>query len=253
MDIYLGGILWVVCAAAGGALIAYFVRRIGMAEGRVNNNEAAGHVFTIIAGLHAVLVSFVLISLFDAVGAADDGSYQEANSLVAASWAAESLPEPASTRARELSRSYAEIVARQEWPAMGAGDEVSTLGWERLNELRVVVADAAANDEWQIDRKTEAADQLARVSQAREARLTAAGGGEVGAVLWLVLVVGSVLTVLLSNLFGGTRRTTHILIVTTLSAVIALLLFAIYQLQNPFGGGAQIGPDAFQWAVDRLR
>jgi hypothetical protein len=33
---------------------------------------------------------------------------------------------------------------------------------------------------------------------------------------------------------------------------LAVLLFAIYQLQNPFGGGASIGPDALQSALGRL-
>ena len=31
-----------------------------------------------------------------------------------------------------------------------------------------------------------------------------------------------------------------------------LLLFATHQLQNPYGGGAQVGPGAFQSALDRL-
>jgi hypothetical protein len=41
-------------------------------------------------------------------------------------------------------------------------------------------------------------------------------------------------------------------IVSMLSGAIGLLLFAIYQLQNPFGGGASVGPDAFISALSRL-
>ena len=252
MDIYLAGVLWVLCAAAGGAVIAYLVRRLGPDEGRPDNNEAAGQVFTIIAGLHAVLVAFMLISLFDAVDETDEGSYREANSLVVASWAADSLPEPVGEQVRDLSRSYADTVVNKEWPRMREGGEIPGEGWARLDELRATVAQAPTVDDWQSDRKTEAANQLSEVYEARQERLTAAGAGGVGSVVWFVLVVGSVITVLLSNLFGGTKKKTHIVIVTTLCGVIAMLLFAIYQLQNPFGGGARVEPDAFQWAIARV-
>ena len=66
MNIFVAGSLWVAGAACVGGLIAYLVRRLGRDdEGRPGNNDAAGQVFTIVGGLHAVLVAFVLISLFD--------------------------------------------------------------------------------------------------------------------------------------------------------------------------------------------
>jgi hypothetical protein len=42
------------------------------------------------------------------------------------------------------------------------------------------------------------------------------------------------------------------LIVSALAGTLALLIYAIYQLQNPFAGGAAIGPEAFRAALDRL-
>jgi hypothetical protein len=258
MNVYLSGLLWVTGAVVGAGGIAYLVRRFGRHEGRRDNNDPAGQVFTIVSGLHAVLVAFVLISLFDAVSAAYDGSYQEAESLVAASWAADSLEEPARTRVRELSASYADTVVQQEWPWMrdGAritdGRQVVGSGWAQLDQLRVAVAEATTTDDWQADRKVEAANQLLQVYQERQSRLTAAFDRGVVAVVWLVLIIGTGLSILLPTLFGGTRMTTHVVIVATLAGTLTLLLFSIYQLQNPFSGGARIEPDAFKWAIDRL-
>jgi hypothetical protein len=113
---YLAGLLWVAGVALGAALVAYLVRRIGATEGTVANNEAAGQVFTLVGGLQAVLLAFVLISLFDGVSAAEDGSYAEADGVVAAVWAADS---------RELS------------------------------DLRRLLADAPARDQWTVDQKGE--------------------------------------------------------------------------------------------------
>lgn len=45
---------------------------------------------------------------------------------------------------------------------------------------------------------------------------------------------------------------THMVVVGALAATIALLMFAIYQLQNPFSGGALVPPDAFVSAAERM-
>lgn len=250
MNLYLAGLLWVVGIAAVAGVLAYLVRRIGETQGVVDNNEAAGQVFTLVGGLQAVLVAFVLISLFDATAAAEDGSYAEADSLVAAVWAAQELPN--SEGVTEGARAYAREVIAEEWPNMRTGDEIDGRGWDALEDLRAAVATSPATDEWAVDRKTEATNQLWTVYQQRQERLNAAGGG-VNSVVWFALVVGAIMAVALPILFGGPKPATHILIVSILAGTMTLLLFATQQLQNPYGGGAQVSPAAFESALDRLR
>jgi Protein of unknown function (DUF4239) len=251
MSVYTTGLLWVGGAAIIAAVSAYLIRKYGPDEGRAENNEAAGQVFTIVGGLHAVLVAFVLIALFDAVTQAGESAYREADGLVAASWAADALSPETGDEVRQLARTYAATVIDEEWPSMERGADVESSGWEQLDRIRKVVADAPAEDEWQVDRKTEAASQLWQVYEAREQRLDAAGGG-VSSVVWFVLVVGSVLAIGLPLLFGGPLMRTHVIIVATLAATITLLLYATYQLQNPFGGGAEVSPEAFEAALERF-
>ncbi|NUT52460.1 MAG: DUF4239 domain-containing protein [Saccharothrix sp.] len=251
MSIYLTGLLWVGGAAVVAATLAYLIRKYGETEGRSANNEAAGQVFTIVGGLHAVLVAFVLIALFDAVSQASASAYREADGLVAATWAADALSPETGAEVRQLSRAYASTVIDDEWPAMTTGSAFESTGWSQLDRMRQVVAEAPAEDEWQVDRKTEAANQLWTVYEARQERLDAAGGG-VSSVVWFVLVAGSLLAISLPLLFGGPLMRTHVLIVATLAATITLLLYATYQLQNPFGGGAGVSPAAFEAAVERF-
>lgn len=253
MSIYLTGVLWVIGAATVAGVTAYFVRRFGQDEGRPGNNDAAGQVFTIVAGLHAVLVAFVLIALFDAVAQARKGSYVEANALVAVTWAADSLPEPTRSEVREHSIDYVSTVLNSEWTQMRAGVEVSGPGWGQLDQIQIDLARAETSEDWQEARKSSATEALTEVYEARQQRLLQANGDHVGAVVWFALVLGSVISTLLPNLFGGTRLGTHVIIVSTLAGTITVLLFAIYQLQNPFGGGAMVDPDAFRNALERLR
>jgi len=251
MSIYVNGLLWVAGAALAAGVLAYLVRRIGATEGSVDNNEAAGQVFTLVGGLQAVLVAFVLISLFDATADAENGSYAEADNLVAAVWAADALP--VADKVTDEARAYANTVSVQEWPHMRDGTEVSGRGWDELEALRATVARAPATDEWAISRKTEASNRLWEVYQARQNRLNTASSGGVNSVVWFALVAGAVMAVSLPILFGGPKPATHILIVSILAATLTMLLFATQQLQNPYSGGAQVDPAAFESALERLR
>ncbi|WP_410654113.1 hypothetical protein [Amycolatopsis sp. lyj-112] len=253
MGIYLTGIAWVAGAAVVAGFVGYLVRRFGWDEGRRDNNDAAGQVFTIVGGLHAVLVAFILISLFDSTSAAREGSYHEADSLVAAVWAADSLGTEVKDEVRKISAEYIATVEQQEWPRMAEGGEtVPDIGWTQLDQLRKAVEKAPTDDDWVRERKAEATTQLWQVYEARQARLTTVEGSRVGGVVWFALILGSLISVLLPNLFGGTRLAAHLVIVSTLAGTITLLLFAIYQLQNPFGGGVRIPPDAFVAAMARI-
>lgn len=252
MGIYLTGLVWVTGAALFAGFVGYLVRKFGRDEGRPDNNDAAGQVFTIVGGLHAVLVAFILISLFDAAGAARDGSYHEADSLVAVVWAADSLGVEVKDEVRRLSAAYVTTVEQQEWPRMAEGGAVPDTGWAQLDQLRAAVEKAPSEDEWVRERKAEATAQLWQVYEARQTRLTTVEGSRVGGVVWFALILGSLISVLLPNLFGGTRLAAHLVIVSTLAGTITLLLFAIYQLQNPFGGGVRIPPDAFTAALARI-
>jgi hypothetical protein len=251
MSLYLVGLIFVTGVAVVAAAVAFVVHRLGAGEGRTEHNDAIGQVFTIVGGLHAVLMAFVLISLFDAAGTASADSYREANTLVAIDWAGDSLPEPARGQIHALSQAYLSTVIDQEWPRMRAGQDLDDTGWAQLEELRLTIEHADAAGEWQQDRKQQAANRLWEVYQARQDRIAASGGG-VGLVLWFALVVGSVMSLALPNLLGGTRLATHIVVMAVLAATIALLLFAIYQMQNPFSGGASIEPEAFQSARELL-
>ncbi|WP_026421398.1 DUF4239 domain-containing protein [Actinokineospora inagensis] len=253
MNIYVTGLIWVFGAAIVTAGVAYLIRWIGETQGTMENNEAAGQVFTIVGGLHAVLLAFVLISLFDATSAAEDDSYREAENLVATRWAADSLGEPTASAVRQMADDYASTVVNQEWPDLEKGnDDVAGDGWALLDRMRATISKAAGDDDWLRDQKSDAASKLWEVYQARQDRLNAAGNG-VSNVMWFALLAGSAMSVALPLLFGGPRPVTHIIIVSILAGTLSLLLFATQQLQNPYSGGAKVEPSAFESAQARLQ
>jgi hypothetical protein len=224
LSIYVTGLLWVLGAAVISAVLVVLTRRFGSEDDREKTLGSGGAVFSIVAGLHAVLVAFILISLFDSANSAE---------------------------VDDLGRQYVNIVVDEEWPRMREGEEPGDKGWDKLSELRAAIASAAPDGTWQEDRKAEAANQLWAVYEARQSRLDASGGG-VNPVVWLALIIGTVLSLMFPYLFGGPNLFSQLLITITLTSTLILLLFAIYQMQNPFSGGVHIPPDAFTSALDRL-
>ncbi len=64
--------------------------------------------------------------------------------------------------------------------------------------------------------------------------------------VWVVLVIGGVLTVAFTYLFGMQSVRLHAVAVAGLTILISLLLHTIGVLDYPFNSGVRVQPDAFE-------
>ena len=64
--------------------------------------------------------------------------------------------------------------------------------------------------------------------------------------LWVVLMLGGVITVSFTYLFGLKSNVAHALMVAALTLLICGILYTIAEFDNPFSGIVEIGPDAFK-------
>lgn len=251
MNIYVVGLLWTLGAMLVAAGLMITVRKYVSEAHRHASDEAASRVFTVVAGLEAVLLAFVLISLFDAISTARSGSYQEADSLVAVYWDANLLPQPTAARIQKLAVSYGQTVVGQEWPAMYDGLAINGTGKAELDKLHDTISTFVPTTFAQEDRQTQITNDLSAVYQARQQRISASMT-RVNPLIWAALVVGAVLSVGLTCLFGGEKLLTHVVIASVLAGTVTVLLFATFQLQDPFSGAAHLGPAAFTSALSQL-
>jgi hypothetical protein len=98
------------------------------------------------------------------------------------------------------------------------------------------------------------AQELERVDdldQAREIRLLNVSEG-LPPVLRFVLVSLGIDTILSFYFVGIKARWLHILAVSALTGGIALIIFAIFVLDRPFGGDLRVGPNAFELMLDTV-
>src|SRR5215213_3922782 len=89
------------------------------------------------------------------------------------------------------------------------------------------------------------------LNDARRGRLVDAKEG-LPAILWVVLLIGGVIVVAFTYLFGLDNTLVHKLMVGALALIIALALFTVSALDYPFGSGVQVCPEAFELVLKRF-
>jgi hypothetical protein len=192
----------------------------------------------------------MVIAVWEQWNAATEATDQEASEVAEVFWLAHRLPQPEGRHLQELARSYAQVVVNEEWPLMERG-KVSPKAWTILDEIRNEIQRMKPTTEVQQVLYEQGLQQVSDLADARGERLLDAQQG-VPAILWVVLIVGGVEVVGFTYLFGLESTTVHVLMVASLTLVIALVLFTVAALDYPFKGDVRIGPDAFEQVLGRF-
>ncbi|HET6212926.1 MAG TPA: DUF4239 domain-containing protein [Micromonosporaceae bacterium] len=264
MGVVLSGIVAVVVASLFAGVLVWVVQQVTPEQKPEAHIEATGFVFAVVGVLYAIVLAFIVIAVWDQMSNARVNTYREATALVDTYWYAQSLPEEDRERVEGLCKEYAELVIRDEWPRMQAHERVKMAGWDALDRLRKAVegsapapvtasaAVAPAAEGLPSDAGYErAVAQIDALYEAREVRVAAAAQG-ISPVLWFVLVGGGILTVAFAYLFDIGGPVIQAVLAVGLTAMVTLLLFAVYQLEYPFSRGVRIDPEAFQFALARF-
>ena len=124
-------------------------------------------------------------------------------------------------------------------------------GWDLIDDMRATVQEVEPSTVAEQELYAEGLDRISRFGDARRMRLVQAEEGMPG-VLWVILVLGAVVTVGFTYLFGLQNTWAHRLMVMSLTAVIVLVLFTIGVMDDPFTGGARLEPSAFDLILERF-
>jgi HAMP domain-containing protein len=220
------------------------VQRLVPPDRRAGYNEVAGFIFAVLGVAYAVLLAFVVIFVWQDYETAQTNVEREAHEMAAGYFIASQLPEPRRTRIQDLTRTYARVVVEEEWPMMERG-QTSPRADSLVSQLRLKILE--------FDPRTKGGQVLYEsglthfhdAADARRSRLLEVREG-IPPLLWVVLVVGGVITVSFTYLFGLESNRAHALMVAALTLVICGILFIIGEFDHPFSGVVEIRPDAFK-------
>jgi hypothetical protein len=168
----------------------------------------------------------------------------EAHELAGVYFLASRLPEPQRTRLQDLARTYARIVVEEEWPMMERG-QTSPRADSLVSQLRSKILGFDPRTKGEQVLYESGLSQLHDAADARRSRLLEVREG-IPRLLWVVLVLGGVITVSFTYLFGLKSNLAHALMVAALTLLICGILYTIGEFDNPFSGVVEIRPEAFK-------
>jgi len=230
----------VLVAVAGLVL----VQRLVPPERRVGQNDVAGFIFAVLGVAYAVLLAFVVIAVWEEYKTAQTNVESEAHELAGVYFVASRLPEPDRTRIQDLARTYARVVVEEEWPMMERG-KTSPRADSLLRQLTLKILQFDPHTKGEQVLYELEQTQLHDAADARRSRLLEVREG-IPSLLWVVLVVGGVITVSFTYLFGLKSNVAHALMVAALTLLICGILFTIGEFNYQFSGVVEIRPDAYK-------
>jgi hypothetical protein len=241
-----------VVVAVGGLVL---VQRLVPTARRKEHNDVAGFIYAVLGVAYAVLLGLVLIAVWEKWNAADTLTADEANEMAGIFYWAHALPPPEGRHVQELVRSYERVVVEEEWPLMAQGRS-SPQAWDTLDELRGTILGlqppkGAKQTGYDQMRYEEMLEQLHDLGNARRERLLAAEQG-LPPILWVVLILGGVITVGFTYLFGLENSLVHLIMVGSLALVISMSLFTVAALDYPFRGDIHIHPTSYENDLERF-
>ncbi|MBV9020794.1 MAG: DUF4239 domain-containing protein [Chloroflexi bacterium] len=216
---------------------------------KLMSNESIGFIFATVSVVYAVLLGFLVIYVWEAFGAADHAVSQEAAAIVVTARYSASFPEPIRGIMHDRLRHYTELVINDEWPMMQqtGGDHFGSVeGSQDLQAMFNVIQQKLP----QTAVTANALNSLSTLSQDRLFRLQSATS--IPDYFWLVLLAGGMVVVYLGMILEIENARLHLVLTGLLVSIIAMSLWLIAIINNPFAGDLQVSTDSLQYALHVL-
>jgi hypothetical protein len=251
MAIWVQGLLFALVVVAAASVVVALLQKFAPPTARGHNNELGTTLFELLTVLYAIVLAFVLITAWEDKNEAGHVTFLEANELVDVYWSAAALEPAQRDEVRAAVRAYTDEVIETEWPAMQHQDPVPSTGLLMLDSMRAPVATAQTDDDAVQMRLDTVRDGVLEVEAYRTDRLFQAQRG-LGPTMWTVLVPGALLVFAVMLTLGTPTRKYQFVLVGLISGMVALMLFAAFQLEYPFSRGGAIEPVAYETAIERF-
>lgn len=243
MPTWLFSIVLIGGMSAIAALGHWTVRRVVPARDIIKNNDVAGFILGIIGTAYAVLLSFVVVGVWQQYETSDSVTSSEAAAVSDLHRLADTLPAPLGPKLKKELDRYINVVINDEWPAMQRGAwsaEAQQLSHDVLHQVATFAPGSAAQQVVQ----AKALDRADAFLDARRQRLHDNETGIPG-ILWWTLFAFAAITIGFTYLFGLENMRIQILMTVALTAAIALILVLVAELDYPFRGDSGITPHSW--------
>lgn len=186
--------------------------------------------------VYAIVLGLAIAGVWEGRSAAQDHVQAEAVALHEISERVRVYPTDVRDRIRDDVNTYVGHVVNTEWKAMSDDGKVTERGTELLDRIREDVTDYQPRTDFEAQAYQPLVDQVTAADQARSARAGATGETMPG-VVWFGLIIGGVVTIGMIFVLQIRRTARELILAGLFSALIAFLLFLIWDFDAPYSRG----------------
>ncbi|MEV7416582.1 hypothetical protein [Streptomyces sp. NPDC089919] len=242
---------WLVLSIAMAAACAVVLsiaflnhRRIGEDDDPSETPDVIEYMTMMIGVIYAIVLGLAIAGVWEARGAAQEYVRQEAQALHEVSVRSEVYPPAVRDRIRADVRAYVSYVVDDEWRVMADKGEVTPRGDLLLEKIRRDVTDYEPATDHEGQAYQPLVDQVGAADDARSGRAASAAATMPG-VVWFGLIGGALVTVGLIFTLQIRRSFREMLLAGLFSALIAFLLFLVWDFDAPFSRGLSATAEPF--------
>lgn len=235
---------WVV-VGLGGYMIFQRVCRVQFAD---EQKTLAIALLSVLATVNSLLLAFTAVSVWESFGLADQAVRGEAVTISSLARDLAVFDTEQSHQARDLLKLYARTVVAEEWPHMRSGhpDDDALAALDGMFRVVGAIRPAQPREEALMPEIWARANEL--IKHRRE-RLYA-GGAQVPDTLWVVVILGTLLTIMTTYVLP--RNAFHLATTAVLSGSMGLVFFFVAAMDRPFAGKESIGPEPIELSLRRM-
>jgi hypothetical protein len=211
-------------------------------------SDGLGNYLQTLGGIYAVLLAFVVTTVWSQFDQARGHVDREAAALIDLHRTASGLPPSTRDLIQRGLRGYVEAVLVDEWPAMARRDEATiTRVGERLDQVWLAIHRCQPVNDCQNTIYGEVLSRFNDLTDVRTNRLTASRQ-RIPLPMRILLFAGAVILVASTYMMVFDPLWIHMTVVGAMSGAVAHILFLIVDLDDPFGGRYVMGKAPYERA-----
>ncbi|GAB2920584.1 DUF4239 domain-containing protein [Streptomyces heilongjiangensis] len=202
------------------------------------------YITMMIGVVYAIVLGLAIAGVWEARSVAQDHVQAEAQALHEIDERVRVYPAGVRDRIRGDIDAYVGHVVSTEWKSMTAKGEMTERGDELLDAVRRDVTDYEPANDFEAQAYQPLLDQMAAADAARNSRGDSTGETMPG-VVWFGLIAGAVVTVGMVFALQIRRTARELILAGLFSALIAFLLFLVWDFDSPYGRGLTASAEPF--------
>ena len=215
-----------------------YVRKKYPAEVLKENHEVAAIIFNAFGLLYGVVVAFVVFVTWSGYDDATKNLQMEANEADDIFHITEAYPDPARKMIQQALMDYVALVYNDELKRMSQGD----ISLHSNRAMATLITEFYQMDEKSVPNRelySESLRGMNKLAEYRRLRIFA-GNNTIPSVIWVVLLIGGLITVSYTYFLGVKNIRAQYLMTAALTVTITLILVLIYILDHPFTGESSV-------------